>query len=189
MALATKKLLAQSLKSLLEKKPLNKITVKEIAENCGVNRQTFYYNFQDIYDLVEWIFQTDAADLFGENPTYENWKEYVQVVTEYLRKNENLVRNAMQSINRSSLEQFLKAQLRPILESIVVRKIQDAAVSQEDRDFIIDVYVLSAIGILFDWMGGGMKDEYDIRLEKLVRLLDGSLDYVIDEFSQTGSAS
>ena len=56
MAIATKKLLADGLKELLEKKTLDKITVKELVATCGVNRQTFYYNFQDIYELLEWIF-------------------------------------------------------------------------------------------------------------------------------------
>ena len=53
MAIATKKLLADGLKELLEKKTLDKITVKELVATCGVNRQTFYYNFQDIYELLE----------------------------------------------------------------------------------------------------------------------------------------
>lgn len=52
MAIATKKLLADGLKELLEKKTLDKITVKELVATCGVNRQTFYYNFQDIYELL-----------------------------------------------------------------------------------------------------------------------------------------
>ena len=52
MAIATKKLLADGLKELLEKKTLDKITVKELVATCGVNRQTFYYNVQDIYELL-----------------------------------------------------------------------------------------------------------------------------------------
>ena len=59
MAYATRQLLANSLKKLLQKKPLEKITIKELVEDCGVNRQTFYYNFQDIYDLLAWIFKED----------------------------------------------------------------------------------------------------------------------------------
>ena len=55
MSQTTKRALAQSLKHLMEQKPLEKITVVDISEDCGVNRQTFYYHFQDIYDLIEWI--------------------------------------------------------------------------------------------------------------------------------------
>ena len=60
MSQVTKRALEQSLKNLLLKKPLNKITINDIAEDCGINRMTFYYHFQDIYDLVEWVCLEDA---------------------------------------------------------------------------------------------------------------------------------
>lgn len=50
----TKRALETSLKNLLLKKPVNKITINDITEDCGVNRATFYYHFKDIYDLIEW---------------------------------------------------------------------------------------------------------------------------------------
>ena len=57
----TKRALEQSLKNLLLQKPLHKITISDIADDCGINRMTFYYHFKDIYDLVEWSCQEDAA--------------------------------------------------------------------------------------------------------------------------------
>ena len=56
MAEITKRALAASLKKLVGRMPLDKVTVTDIAEDCGVNRQTFYYHFLDICDLVEWIY-------------------------------------------------------------------------------------------------------------------------------------
>ena len=61
----TKRMLAQSLIKLLYQEPLSGITVQQIADDCGVNRQTFYYHFQDIYALLEWIFEEDARQLLG----------------------------------------------------------------------------------------------------------------------------
>lgn len=66
MSLTTKRALAGSFEKLLSKRSFDKITVKDIVEDCGVNRQTFYYHFHDIYDLIEWIFQ-DAADHVDED--------------------------------------------------------------------------------------------------------------------------
>ena len=60
MSQVTKRALEQSLKNLLLKKPLTKITINDIAEDCGINRMTFYYHFKDIYDLVEWSCTEDA---------------------------------------------------------------------------------------------------------------------------------
>ena len=61
MSQITKHALEASLKNILLKKPLNKITVKDIADDCGINRMTFYYHFKDIYDLVEWSCINDAS--------------------------------------------------------------------------------------------------------------------------------
>ena len=61
MSQTTKRALEASLKKLLLQKPLNKITINDITEDCGVNRMTFYYHFKDIYDLVDWIMVEDAA--------------------------------------------------------------------------------------------------------------------------------
>ncbi len=60
MSQTTKKALAASLKKLLEKQPLSKITVTDITEDCEVNRHTFYYHFQDVYDLIDWIYENEA---------------------------------------------------------------------------------------------------------------------------------
>ena len=61
MSQVTKRALEASLKHLLLQKPLNKITINDIAEDCGINRMTFYYHFKDIYDLVEWTLRGGRA--------------------------------------------------------------------------------------------------------------------------------
>ena len=62
MAQMTKLALAQSLKQLMAERTLDKITVKEIVTRCGVNRQTFYYHFKDIYDLLDWMFVNEGQE-------------------------------------------------------------------------------------------------------------------------------
>ena len=54
MSNMTKRALAFSLKKLLAQSPLDKITVQNIVDDAEVSRKTFYYHFQDIYDLLEW---------------------------------------------------------------------------------------------------------------------------------------
>ena len=56
----TKRALEASLKKMLLKKPVTKITINDITEDCGVNRATFYYHFKDIYDLIEWSCEEDS---------------------------------------------------------------------------------------------------------------------------------
>lgn len=71
----TKKAIAFALKELLAEKLLNKITINDIAEKAEINRQTFYYHFQDIVDLIEWICMTDGDAVLKDNRTYETWQK------------------------------------------------------------------------------------------------------------------
>ena len=65
MAQTTKRAIAASLKRLLEQKPLNKITVTDIAKDCHISRHTFYYHFRDVYDLMEWTYRTEGGTPAG----------------------------------------------------------------------------------------------------------------------------
>ena len=76
----TKRAISASLKKILCEKNLSKITVQDIADDCGINRQTFYYHFQDIYDLMEWTCIEDAEKVLKENRTYGTWQEGFLVV-------------------------------------------------------------------------------------------------------------
>ena len=58
----TKKALENSLKKLLKEKPFDKITIADITEDCGISRMAFYYHFQDIYDLAEWVCMAGGHD-------------------------------------------------------------------------------------------------------------------------------
>ena len=75
MSQVTKRALEESLKRMLLKKPLNKITIADITEDCGINRMTFYYHFKDIYDLIEWSCVEDAAKALGGKKTYDTWQQ------------------------------------------------------------------------------------------------------------------
>lgn len=72
MANLTKKALAASVMKLLESKPLDKITIKDITDECGVTRNTFYYHFQDIYDLCSWIFISRAEEIMNAHRDEEH---------------------------------------------------------------------------------------------------------------------
>ncbi|MFA6846084.1 MAG: TetR family transcriptional regulator, partial [Sphaerochaetaceae bacterium] len=71
----SQKALAQALKELLNTKNLDNITVKDISSYCGLSRQTFYYHFSDVFDLVRWIFSTEALDELGDSNTFDTWQQ------------------------------------------------------------------------------------------------------------------
>ena len=103
----TKRALEASLKKLLLEKPLNKITINDITEDCGVNRMTFYYHFKDIYDLVDWILTEDAAKAMEGRQSFDTWTEAFLDILHQLRDNKALVLNVYRSVGREQVEQYL----------------------------------------------------------------------------------
>ena len=91
----TKRALEASLKKLLLQKPLNKITINDITEDCGVNRMTFYYHFKDIYDLVDWIMVEDAAKALEGRQSFENWTDAFLDILHQVQDNKVLVMNVL----------------------------------------------------------------------------------------------
>ena len=102
----TKYALENSLKKLLLQKPLNKITINDITEDCGINRMTFYYHFKDIYDLVEWVCLEDARRALEEKKTYDTWQQGFVQIFEAVRENKPFVMNVYRCVHREQVEKY-----------------------------------------------------------------------------------
>lgn len=115
----TKRALEQSLKNLLLQKPLHKITISDIADDCGINRMTFYYHFKDIYDLVEWSCQEDAAKALAGKKTYETWQQGFEQIFEAVLANKPFIMNVYHSVSREQVETYLYKLTYDLLEGVV----------------------------------------------------------------------
>ena len=178
---AMKYALAQSLKNLLSTRKLDKITVKDIAEDCGVNRQTFYYYFRDIYDLLEWNFCDATERLIRSGLDHGDWRSGVKAVTEYLQENRTLVWNAYHSISHESVSEFLKRTLRPHILSAVREEAKglEWEPCQENVDFVADIFTLTAAGIVMEWIGTQRMEGTEERLNELFTAMDGSVSLML----------
>lgn len=189
MANATKRLIAQALEELLSTKTLDKITVKEIVEKSGVNRQTFYYNFEDIYALVEWIFDEKTRQLLEDDHIRDNWKETLVEVFHSLQSQKPLILNTYHSLNRVYLERYLKKWLHPHIQHVVDEAAKNYRVTTQERDFICDCYVAIFVGIALDWVENNMDSDYASQMELFLKLVDGSLDSTLQKFSDTNPSA
>ena len=88
-ALITKRAIATGLKELVDEKPFNKISIRDITEKCGLNRQTFYYHFQDKYELVNWIYYQEGFAPLMEGVTFENWYLKVEDLLVLMKKEQS----------------------------------------------------------------------------------------------------
>ena len=93
-----------SLKKLLSKTTLDNITIQDITDDAEVSRKTFYYHFQDIYDLLDWTLQEDARHLVANKINLDNWEESIAALFVYMQENRMLVLNAFHSLERDTRE-------------------------------------------------------------------------------------
>lgn len=172
----TKKAIAAAFKQLLLRKRLSKITVADITELCGINRQTFYYHFQDIYDLVEWICVNDTEQVLKENKTYDTWQEGFLAVFELARKDKVFIDNIYHSVQLESLQQYLYRLVYPLLQNVVEEKAKNYVVREEDADFIAHFYKYAFVGLLLDWIKDGMREEPKKIIERVSSVVQGTVD-------------
>lgn len=182
MSHLTKLAIAQSLKNLLQQKPLNKITISEIAEGCGINRMTFYYHFKDIYDLVEWVCVEDARKALKEKDTHDTWQQGFLQIFEEIRKNKPFVMNVYRCVHQEQLEKYIKPLVDQLVLGILEEECGDVCVREEDKSFIARVYSYIFVGILLDWIKEDMRQEPKAVVDRLAVLLKGTMQEALSRF-------
>ncbi len=98
---ATKAALEESLKRLLLKKPLDKITITDLTTDCGISRMAFYYHFKDIYDLVEWSCVEDGAKALQGKKLTSTWQKGCADF-EAVLENKPFIMNVYRNVHREN---------------------------------------------------------------------------------------
>lgn len=179
----TKRALEESLKRLLLTKPLTKITVADIAEDCGISRATFYYHFQDIYDLVEWACSEDAARALAGNKTAETWQKGLLNIFYAVRENKPFVMNVYHNVSRERVEYFLLPATRDLIAGVVEEHARNHRVREDDKRFIEEFFAHAFVGVMLDWVRDGMSEEPEGIVERIALLMDGEMELALARFS------
>jgi probable dihydroxyacetone kinase regulator len=182
MSQTTKKALAASLKKLLAEKPLDKINVVDITDDCEVNRQTFYYHFKDIYDLVEWIYTSEATKALDGNKTYDTWQQGFLHIFEYVLENKTFVKNTYHSLSREHLETYLFNETYDLLIGVIEEKAEGMALREDDKAFIAHFYKYAFVGLMLEWVRTGMKENPSAMIDRLSILIGGNITGALERF-------
>lgn len=182
MSNTTKKLLEASLKKLLLKKPLDKITIQDLTTDCGISRMTFYYHFKDIYDLVEWVCVEDGKLALQGKRTYDSWQEGLEQIFEAVLENKPFIMNVYRSVSKEQIENYLYKLTYELIEGVVKEKSEGTSLQEKDRQFIADFYKYGFVGIMLDWIRDGMHEDYSMIVKKMNLTLHGSIGNSIQNF-------
>ena len=171
-SLITSKALASSIKQLMETTALSKISIQEIVDNCGVNRQTFYYHFKDKFDLVNWIYYYEVTKLIADKKHYENWSDGMVSTLTYLMKNKAFYINALNTPGQNDFDGYFFEFCFELIKGVVNDLSSEMTVSDKNKRFIADFYTHAFVGITIQWIKGGMKEapkEIVIDIENVVK--------------------
>ena len=185
MSNITKQALKTSLKKMMLKKPLDKITIHDITADCGISRVAFYYHFKDIYDLVEWVCLEDAKKALQGKKTYDTWNEGLLQIFEAVLDNKPFILNAYRCISREQMENYLFKLTYELIRGIVEEKSKGMDVSEEEKSFIADFYKYSFVGIMLDWIKHGMNEDYREITRKIGITMHKNLENSIQDFSDS----
>lgn len=183
----TKKAINQAFLDILAEKPLEKITVRDITERCGINRNTFYYHYQDIPALLEGILSDRADDFVLEYPQLNSIDECIAAAMEFARSNKRVIMHIFSSgshSNISSLWRICEHVIRKYSETVF----PDVPVSESDRELFIRYHKCACFGLIIDWLQCGMSEEYVQDMHRICQLKRGSAELIIQNALATGNA-
>ena len=172
----TKYAIKISFMKLLNKKPLSKITVKDIVEDCGINRNSFYYHFSDIPSLIEEIFTEETDKLIQSQTESDTNFDCLLSAIDFALENKTAMMHIYNSANRELFEQYLNR----VSQHAVARYIDAVSgnynISDNDKEVIAMYYKSLLVGFVLDWLCGGMKYDLSIKLRRICELFDGSME-------------
>ena len=176
MASFTKKAIVQTFLKLLDDRPLNQITVKDIVEACGINRNSFYYHFEDLPSLLEEILKDEADRIINEHASVSSLEDCLCVAIDFALKHKRAVMHTYGATNRALYEQYLDRVSQYVVSEYVNMKFKEIPADPADKELLIHFFKCILIGGGLYWIADGMR--YDMRqhVRRLCLLFDGTVE-------------
>ncbi len=181
MSILTKKALLQAFGELLEEKPFNKITITDITAKCGLNRMTFYYHFDNIYELMIWGLEAQMREVSRDFINYESWKTGYLRIFYFALERKVYIKKIFQTIEQEHLEHYLNKIGERMVLAVIDDKLGDKILNEDDRLFTAQICSHVLIATLMNWVSRGMKEQPEVMVKRTGRLLDGMIEKAINE--------
>lgn len=182
----TRKAIQETFIRLLNERPLKQITVKDIVDACGINRNTFYYHFADIPTLLQEIITEDAESIIKSYPTLDSIEQCLEVALQFALRNKRAALHIYNSVNRHVYEQYLMQVCEYVITTYCNTLFADKQVSEDDRALIIRLYKCTCFGIVIEWMANGMRSDILNDLHRVCALQHGAVEAMIARAEKSG---
>ncbi|XOQ44771.1 MAG: Dihydroxyacetone kinase transcriptional activator DhaS [Clostridium sp.] len=184
-SLITKKAIAQSVKELMKKEDLRKISVADIVHHCGINRQTFYYHFKDKYDLVNWIYYNEVVSVVSSQKSFHDWSDVLLEILNIMKREKYFYRNALNVTGQNAFQDYFFNLTKCLLIEIINAMEKGKELREEDKNFIAEFYTYGLVGIVVQWVRKGMKEQPKELVDKLKYFIDDSKQFTAARYLRT----
>ncbi len=165
----TKYKLANSLKNLVENYPLEKITVKDIVDGCGLTRQTFYRHFEDKFALVNWYFEILVQDSFKTMNEKNTLAQALENKFQFIEREERFFQVAFQMDSFQSLIEYDYRYILQFYTDIIIHKTKTHL--SPELQFSLELYCRGSISQTVGWI----KQKNRPTPKEMAELLQGAL--------------
>ena len=178
----TKIAIQQSFLRLLSQRPITKITVKDIVEDCGINRNSFYYHFQDLPQLLETVIIENADEIISRIPESFSLEEGLTTVLERLGENKRAIRNIWASPDRAFYEQNLMRVCNYVVSRYIACRSVDLlrTLPEEELALLVDFCQCELFGQVTNWLNQNMAYDIVAHVQALCRLFEGSITQALE---------
>lgn len=154
MSLRTKRALAAALKNAMERKPLSKVTVSELVTACNINRNTFYYHFKDIYELLKWMLEQEAIEVVKKIDLLVNADEALRFIMDYVESNKHIINCAYDSMGHDEMKRFLYSDFIGIAKNVIEEAEWEMGISVDSgfKEFLANFFTEAFAGTLLSWI-------------------------------------
>ena len=167
---------------LLTERPISQITVKDIVEDCGVNRNSFYYHFQDIPSLLEEIIVEMTAKVIENLPEESTFEEKVTAALQEINLNKRMIYHIYGSSNREFYEKQLMKICEHVTRTYIRSREYSERVDSKDLEFVISYLKCELFGQLIDWLNHDMSYDIVEHSRILCRMFAGSMRLVCQKY-------
>ena len=179
MSQTTKRAIEASLKHLLLKKPLDKITINDIAEDCGISRMTFYYHFTDMHHLLSWIILDEIHQLLLDTNIYP--EGCIRLLYK-MKEDQIYIMNVYHSLHQEEFQSYLFPMIQGLFKMKIEEEAQEISIKESDKEFIARFYSYCIVGLLIDWMKDDMKESPELLSDKMNEIMDGCIKRALKRF-------
>lgn len=175
MISVTKQKIADAFLEAAQHKPIDKVTVKDVVSICGITRQTFYYHFQDLLEVVEWLVGERVDMLLEETMAAESPKAAIRVMLSTVSEQPDFIKQLMRSRKREEAERIFFDAARTFFSALMRRaSVAPNIKHPSDLDVALTFYASAMVGVLMDASQRSNVD-LDLLADQLHRLLEGEI--------------